>query len=366
MTTNVGGGRGDAGRGTRRDTARRLVRRTRARDAPMGTSAPTSRSGSATRAAITRVGLVVFVALNAMSETMKFYNRDATSATAAAMATRANARVESWASVGVRDEPAVVRRALERPVVIEVDAPRRATSGDDDEDKGEKTPTTMTTKTSIVEAEEETTTVRDVNASTGEAASETPVATVSVRTRECGSPAVDGYAKVNLTCMAASATAREYDASESGREKLRAHIEPHASYDGIAVRWGIGHVANTAEECAEKCRTHPIKPNGTGTEMFPCNVFVWCPKGEGIEECFEPDAHTHSPGDCWLKFSETPESVEVNQRGANDASGFVNKDGATFAQRHPKAPKMVHWTSGVLVPEGMEVTPGTLGPRATW
>lgn len=334
----------------------------------MGTSVTTSRSGSATRAAITRVGLVVFVALNAMSETMKFYNRDATSATAAAMATRANARVESWASGSGRDEPAVVRRALERPVVLEVDAPRRATSGDDDEDedKGEKTPTTTTT-TIVVEAEEkETTTVRDVNASTGEAASETPVATVSVRTRECGSPAVDGYAKVNLTCMASSATAREYDASESGREKLRAHIEPHASYDGIAVRWGIGHIANTAEECAEKCRTHPIKPNGTGTEMFPCNVFVWCPKGEGIEECFEPDAHTHSPGDCWLKFSETPESVEVNQRGANDASGFVNKDGATFAQRHPKAPKMVHWTSGVLVPEGTEVTPGTLGPRATW
>jgi len=232
-------------------------------------------------------------------------------------------------------------------------------SGERDEEK-------TTTTTTSVEAEEKTTTMRGGNASTVEAASETTVATVSVRTRECGSPAVDGYAKVNLTCMALSATAREYDASESGRENLRAHVEPHASYDGIAVRWGIGHVANTAEECAEKCRTHPVKPDGTGTEMFPCNVFVWCPKGEGIEECFEPDAHTHSPGDCWLKFSETPENVEVNQRGANDASGFVNKDGATFAQRHPKAPKMVHWTSGVLVPEGTEVTPGTLGPRATW
>ena len=48
----------------------------------MGTSVTTTRSGSATRAAITRVGLVVFVALNAMSEKGKFYNRDATSATA--------------------------------------------------------------------------------------------------------------------------------------------------------------------------------------------------------------------------------------------------------------------------------------------
>ena len=325
----------------------------------MGTSVTTTRSGAATRAAITRVGLVVFVALNAMSETGKFYNRDATSATAAAMGTRGRARVET-VSARVRDEPAAVRRALERSAVNE----RQTTTtngGARDEEK-----TTTTTTTTSVEAEEKTTTMRGGNASTVEAASETTVATVSVRTRECGSPAVDGYAKVNLTCMALSATAREYDASESGRENLRAHVEPHASYDGIAVRWGIGHVANTAEECAEKCRTHPVKPDGTGTEMFPCNVFVWCPKGEGIEECFEPDAHTHSPGDCWLKFSETPENVEVNQRGANDASGFVNKDGATFAQRHPKAPKMVHWTSGVLVPEGTEVTPGTLGPRATW
>ena len=84
----------------------------------MGTSVTTTRSGSATRTAITRVGLVVFVALNAMSETVKFYNRDATSATAAAMGTRGRARVET-VSARVRDEPAAVRRALERAAVNE-------------------------------------------------------------------------------------------------------------------------------------------------------------------------------------------------------------------------------------------------------
>ena len=77
------------------------------------------------------------------------------------------------------------------------------------------------------------------------------------------------------------------------------------------------------------------------------------------------DAHQHFAGDCWLKFSETPENVEVNQRGANDAPGFVNKDGKTFAERHANAPKLVHWSSGVLLPESMTAS-STLGPRATW
>jgi hypothetical protein len=128
----------------------------------MGTSVTTTRSGSATRAAITRVGLVVFVALNAMSETVKFYNRDATSATAAAMGTRGRARVET-VSARVRDEPAAVRRALERSAVNE----RQTTttkSGERDEEK-------TTTTTTSVEAEEKTTTMRGGNASTVEAAS---------------------------------------------------------------------------------------------------------------------------------------------------------------------------------------------------
>ena len=194
----------------------------------------------------------------------------------------------------------------------------------------------------------------------------TTPANVRRRERECGSPAVDGYAHVNLTCLAMSATAREFaHASASGREKLRAHIEEHASYDGVAVRWGIHHTTETAEECGERCKEHVVKPDGIGAEVLPCNVFVWCPKDVGEGGCFEPDAHQHFAGDCWLKFSETPENVEVNQRGANDAPGFVNKDGKTFAERHANAPKLVHWSSGVLLPESMTAS-STLGPRATW
>lgn len=107
---------------------------------------------------------------------------------------------------------------------------------------------------------------------------------VNARRRECGSPAVDGYAKVNLTCLAMSATAREFDASTTGREKLVVHTEEHASYDGIAVRWGIHHTTQTAHECAKRCREHAVKPNGSGAEVLPCNVFVWCPID--VERCF--------------------------------------------------------------------------------
>ena len=40
---------------------------------------------------------------------------------------------------------------------------------------------------------------------------------------------------------------------------------------------------------------------------LPCNAFAWCSE----EVCFEPDAHKHSLGDCWLKFTEGPASPEV-------------------------------------------------------
>jgi len=42
-------------------------------------------------------------------------------------------------------------------------------------------------------------------------------------------------------------------------------------------------------------------------ELLPCNAFAWCSE----EECFEPDAHKHSKGDCWLKFTEGPAAPEV-------------------------------------------------------
>ena len=41
---------------------------------------------------------------------------------------------------------------------------------------------------------------------------------------------------------------------------------------------------------------------------LPCTAFSWCSQ----QTCFEPDAHTHSFGDCWLKFTEGPLNPEVS------------------------------------------------------
>lgn len=41
---------------------------------------------------------------------------------------------------------------------------------------------------------------------------------------------------------------------------------------------------------------------------LPCTAFSWCSQ----QACFEPDAHTHSFGDCWLKFTEGPLNPEVS------------------------------------------------------
>ena len=189
--------------------------------------------------------------------------------------------------------------------------------------------------------------------------------TPPARPRECGSPAVDGYSHVVPDCLVKSRTNVEFDRSEAARSEQVAWYEEHASYDGLAVAWGIGHRKPTAAACAAACRAHkPGPPHHGPFADLPCNAWVWCPVME-TKGCFEPDAHTHGPGDCWLKFTETPENVEVNQRGANDAPGTV-KDGATYRKRHPDAPRLAHWTSGVMLPPGWTPSNGTYGPRATW
>eukprot|EP00854_Cymbomonas_tetramitiformis_P001395 gene1395-1998_t len=112
------------------------------------------------------------------------------------------------------------------------------------------------------------------------------------RTRECGSPAVGAYAHVDIPCLESSITAKDHPTDPTERLRMAAHIEDHADYDGLAVVWGIGNKKPSAEACADACRRHQ-----PGTLHF--------------EQCFEADAHTHRAGDCWLKFTEVPESMEV-------------------------------------------------------
>lgn len=174
--------------------------------------------------------------------------------------------------------------------------------------------------------------------------------------RVCGSPAVDGYAHVDTKCLESSPTAKWWAAYylRGGRQKeLVAHIERAADYDGLAVMWGIGNKKASAEECAKACLLHMPKMVSGPFENLPCNAFTWC----GEEVCFEPDAHTHTKGDCWLKFTEGPAVAEINFRG-----DLPNE----YRLRHTTAPLTVQWWGGVLLPPGIQPTNGTYGPRWKW
>jgi len=123
-------------------------------------------------------------------------------------------------------------------------------------------------------------------------------------------------------------------------------------FDGYAVKWGIGHNATTAEDCAAKCLAfQPVAPS-----WYPCNTFVFC----GTEPtCFAPAAHTFTFGQCWLKHQDDPLVPQINMQGVYDEA---------YKRRHPEAPAFVQWTSGVVVRKELagQVGNGTASARAGW
>lgn len=178
----------------------------------------------------------------------------------------------------------------------------------------------------------------------------------AMMTRVCGSPAVDGYSHVVPKCLEDSPTAKwwvDYYAAGGNQGDLVVHIEKSSDYDGLAVFWGINNKKKTVEECAEHCLKHMPNTVGGPYEKLPCNAFAYCPD----EVCFEPDAHHHTKGDCWLKFTEGPANPEVNMRGDLPPD---------YRARHPTAPNRTQWESGVLLPPGVALTNGTWSPRWKW
>ncbi|PSC69437.1 hypothetical protein C2E20_7129 [Micractinium conductrix] len=171
--------------------------------------------------------------------------------------------------------------------------------------------------------------------------------------RACGSPAVDGYAHVKPECHQDSPAAQWYQQWQPTPDELDIWIERAADYDGLAVAWGIGNQKESIEECAEACRQHKPPGRGNPIDHLPCNAFAWC----AHETCFEPDAHSHSKGNCWLKWTEGPAAPEVNMRGRLSTGA---------QQRHPAAPKEVQWHAGVLLPKGVVLRNGTWSPRHDW
>ena len=173
--------------------------------------------------------------------------------------------------------------------------------------------------------------------------------------RACGSPAIDGYSHVDPRCFESSPTARLYQRLVAAKAVLHAVSEQHADYDGLGVRWGIGHKKQTWRECEQACRDHTPAASGGPFARLPCNVWTWCSR----TKCFEPDAHKHSFGDCWLKFTENPEAPEVNMRTPGMRAAFMKRHRADMVDG-------VSWVSGALLAPGVRFTNGTWGPRAYW
>lgn len=169
--------------------------------------------------------------------------------------------------------------------------------------------------------------------------------------RVCGSPAQDAYTSVSKECLMQSPTFQQYTKPNVA---LVPHIERHADYDGLAVAWGINNKVANVEGCAQQCMDHKAVENDLdGFGQFPCNAFAFC----DADICFEPDAHQHTRGDCWLKFTEAPARPEVNMRGMLPKS---------MRERHPHAPIVVPWHAGVLLPMNIVLTNGTYSPRIHW
>ena len=135
-------------------------------------------------------------------------------------------------------------------------------------------------------------------------------------------------------------------------------MRPRTDMDGYAVTWGIHHKTDTAEECGARCLAYAPAP----PSWYVCNVWVWCAaEGDTSDDpvCFAPAAHKFEKGQCWLKHQDDPLHPHVNMQGVYDEA---------YRKRHPDAPPVVQWTSGVVVrsERASDVSNGTWSARAGW
>jgi hypothetical protein len=144
------------------------------------------------------------------------------------------------------------------------------------------------------------------------------------------------------------------------------HAEAHTDYAGAAVRWGLTHHVGSAADCCQAClnQAKNAKP-----EEKKCNIWVYCPREGG---CHSPDKYSHENHECWLK-QVSPSSLNLfklseiqNYRifflfhgnsltwvlfmGQADEPvlNFKDRYSDEYRQRHPAAPSVVPWVSGVV------------------
>lgn len=68
-----------------------------------------------------------------------------------------------------------------------------------------------------------------------------------------------GYAHVDAACFKRSATARLYERLVAHKSELHAAHELSADYDGLGVRWGIGHKKSRWEVRADSSEPSSTK-----------------------------------------------------------------------------------------------------------
>ena len=88
------------------------------------------------------------------------------------------------------------------------------------------------------------------------------------------------YMKVNASCLRASPTARWWQAAAGKgqlgeRGFLAAHVEERADYDGVAVKWGLGNKAASAQACSQACLDHVPAADVPG-KLNPCTQACHC------------------------------------------------------------------------------------------
>ncbi|GAV88647.1 hypothetical protein CFOL_v3_32069 [Cephalotus follicularis] len=108
------------------------------------------------------------------------------------------------------------------------------------------------------------------------------------------------------------------------------NAELHSDYGGAAVRWGLTHHKESAEECCRACldQAKRAKPGEN-----KCNIWVYCPSETG---CHSPDIYEHKHTECWLKYDEKPKI------------SFKGRYPESYRNSHPSAPVIVPWVSGVV------------------
>ncbi|KAK3264525.1 hypothetical protein CYMTET_26742 [Cymbomonas tetramitiformis] len=196
------------------------------------------------------------------------------------------------------------------------------------------------------------------------------------------------------------------------------HGEAHAGYEGHAFTWGMSFKTASAAECCAACKAHqkicgdqddpsPVSKTffhassmagstncggGTGPPAYQsCNVFIFCPE----PLCWANDVHNHTFGECWLKFQDDPARPKSPSRGrypphvrnehrtvcpphpslfpspspkaqqrSTHTPRSVTAGAMTQAMTYGRAPEMVQWMSGAIVPSELH---GRVVPEgASW